>query len=498
MNPFFEYLIKSTISLSLLYLLFKVFMQNDKTLALNRFLLLGILLFSALIPLLNLQFFQTEVPVKQVEIIREFISAPITFTPESPVAAPSVSQPEESKTNYWLLIYGAAVLILIIRLFVSVGKVLQLIRNAEKQKLRNIVLAVVKEMIQPFTFLNHVVLSEKDLHENKNSIVAHEQAHIKQLHAIDLAVCEVFTLLHFFNPLMWLLRRDLKLIHEYQADQAVLNKGIDAQQYQLLVIQKAVGERRFALANNFSQKPILKRIKMMKKNKKRWNGLKLILFVPFTIALLMSFSKKVEITSSQVGLIERIVVPQQINQGQSERTGFVIEIKKDGNYIDDQKITLDEIAKRAKAWQKTGREDLLLILDESIPIKRVDEVREALRNAKVYHVNQKTVNSNEIIYPAGDVTKLAEFSQGKFGDWMQEKLKPYLKNIPDNQGYWVFIGFIIDKNGKVSNGHVIDGDNPKINDAYNKVLSDIPDWKPAKKGKKTVSVYHTLMGGKRN
>ncbi|HDR51799.1 MAG TPA: hypothetical protein ENN90_09335 [Mariniphaga anaerophila] len=61
---------------------------------------------------------------------------------------------------------------------------------------------------------------------------------------------------------MWLLRRDLKLNHEYQADQAVLNKGIDTQKYQLLVLQKAVGERRFALANNFSQKPILKLIKM--------------------------------------------------------------------------------------------------------------------------------------------------------------------------------------------------------------------------------------------
>ncbi len=82
MNPFFVYLIKSTISLSLLYLLFKVFMQNDKTLILNRFLLLGILLFSAVVPLLNFQFFHTEVPIKQVETIREFVSAPITVSPQ--------------------------------------------------------------------------------------------------------------------------------------------------------------------------------------------------------------------------------------------------------------------------------------------------------------------------------------------------------------------------------------------------------------------------------
>jgi biopolymer transport protein ExbD len=91
---------------------------------------------------------------------------------------------------------------------------------------------------------------------------------------------------------MWLLRRDLRLIHEYQADQAVLNKGIDATKYQLLVIEKAVGERRFAMANHFTQKPILKRIKMMhRKNLNRWNGLKLILFVPVTLLLLQAFSK---------------------------------------------------------------------------------------------------------------------------------------------------------------------------------------------------------------
>jgi beta-lactamase regulating signal transducer with metallopeptidase domain len=313
MNPFFEYLIKSTISLSLLYLLFKGFMQNDKTLALNRFLLLGILLFSAVTPLLNFQFFQTEVPVKQVGIIREFISVPFFVAPEIPVAEPSISQPVKNEINYWMLIYGAVIFILIIRLFISVGKVLQLIRKAEKQKLKNIVLAVVKEMIQPFTFLNHVVLSEKDLNENKKIIVAHEQAHIKQLHAIDLAVCEFFTLLHFFNPLMWLLRRDLKLIHEYQADQAVLNKGIAAQKYQLLVLQKAVGERRFALANNFSQKPILKRIKMMKKNKKRLTQIKLLLFVPMLLLLLQAFARPELISKTEE------FIPVKFQENNSEK-----------------------------------------------------------------------------------------------------------------------------------------------------------------------------------
>jgi beta-lactamase regulating signal transducer with metallopeptidase domain len=122
-------------------------------------------------------------------------------------------------------------------------------------------LAVVKDFIQPFSFLRNIVISEKDYTENKEMVITHEYAHIRHFHAVDLVICELFTALHWFNPFVWLLRRDLKLIHEYQADQAVLNKGIDAAKYQLLVIEKAVGERRFAMANHFTQKPILKRIK---------------------------------------------------------------------------------------------------------------------------------------------------------------------------------------------------------------------------------------------
>lgn len=132
MNPFFKYLMKSTINLSLLYLLFKVCMRNDKTLVLNQFLLLGILFVSAVIPLVDFQLFHTEVPAKQVEILREFIKHPLFVVAETPVATPMISQPIKSEINYWMWIYGTAIFILIIQLFVSVGKVLQLIQKAEK------------------------------------------------------------------------------------------------------------------------------------------------------------------------------------------------------------------------------------------------------------------------------------------------------------------------------------------------------------------------------
>jgi len=300
MNLLFAYLIKSSISLALLYCLFRFTMRNNITHSLNRFLLLGILLMSAIIPFLNIQFFYEEVPLKQVEVFREFVTAPV-FTESIPLES---IQPEMVSTgfliNWWLLVYLSVIVLMLIRIVTGIFKVTQIIKRAEKRRLQKIVLALVKDLIQPFTFLNKVVISEKDFTENKDIIVAHEHAHIKHLHALDLMVCEVFTVMHFFNPFMWLLRRDLKLIHEYQADEAVLNIGIDAKTYQLLVLQKSVGERRFAMANHFTQKPILKRLKMMqKKNRKKWAALKLILFLPLLVILLQAFARPELITKSE-------------------------------------------------------------------------------------------------------------------------------------------------------------------------------------------------------
>jgi hypothetical protein len=179
-----------------------------------------------------------------------------------------------------------------------------MIKRSEKRGFRRFVLLVVKDFIQPFSFLKLIFISEKDYNENKEILIAHEYEHIRQKHFIDLLLLEVFTIVQWFNPFVWFLRRDLKLIHEYQADQAVLKKGIDAKKYQLLVIEKAVGERRFAMANHFIQKPILKRFKMMKKKKiNRWNGLKLVLFVPLIIFLLQAFAKPGILPGNAAGFI---------------------------------------------------------------------------------------------------------------------------------------------------------------------------------------------------
>lgn len=233
-------------------------------------------------------------------MVQEIVSAPVAIPSEDHTAVVHAPLVANSHTlNYWAIIYTAIISVLLFRLLFGIYRVSGIIKKAEKHRFRKVVLAVVKEVVQPFTFLNKVILSEKDFRENKAIVVAHEYAHIRHKHALDLLFCELFTMIHFFNPFMWLLRRDLKLVHEYQADEAVLNTGIDAQKYQLLVLEKAVGERRFAMAHHFSQKPIVKRLKMMTKTKgKKWGTVKMILFVPLIIVLLQAFARPDLITKS--------------------------------------------------------------------------------------------------------------------------------------------------------------------------------------------------------
>lgn len=418
MNPFFEYLLKSTISLALFYIVFKLAVSRDKMHTVNRFVLLGILITSAILPLAEIPVLQENQGFPQVEVFRQIMETPVFNNPQPAVSEEiQTVQPDNPlEINPFLLAYLSAIILLFLRLTISLVSVWQIIRKAEKQSFQNYMLAVVKDFIHPFSFLKNIVISEKDYAENREMVITHEYAHIKHFHAIDLVICELFTALHWFNPFMWLLRRDLKLIHEYQADQAVLNKGIDAAKYQLLVLEKAVGERRFAMANHFTQKPILKRIKMMKKtNLNRWTGIKLILFVPLVVVLLQAFSqpdKQVEKNND--------FVPEVIQQDQSTEAKQAINIKIDKNgdlFIGEylypktgnvkqllawgKKTSIEELPEYLKTQKsfnkKQNEKDLIVNIEDElgISVQKMVELKEILREAKIEYVNyNKTSQTN--------------------------------------------------------------------------------------------------------
>lgn len=194
-------------------------------------------------------------------------------------------------TPWWLVaaaaVYLAGVLAVALRTVVSVAGISRLTGKGRSTNLPGGIRLVLHDGSQtPFSWMRTVVMSQKDWQENGQCILAHEMAHISLHHSADMVVAELFVCLQWFNPAAWLLRRELQDIHEFEADRAVLAQGMDAREYQMLLIRKAVGSRLYSLANSLNHSSLKKRITMMiKKKSNPWARAKLLYLLPLTAAV---------------------------------------------------------------------------------------------------------------------------------------------------------------------------------------------------------------------
>lgn len=123
------------------------------------------------------------------------------------------------------------------------------------------------EEISPFSWFRYVVVSRSDIEDSCHEIVMHELSHVKQLHSLDIILANVATIILWFNPASWLVKRALQQVHEYCADEAVLQSGVNAKKYQLLLIKKSVGSRLQSISNTLNHSNLKNRITMMLKKK---------------------------------------------------------------------------------------------------------------------------------------------------------------------------------------------------------------------------------------
>ncbi|GEM_PF-2232895 len=331
MNNILIYLLKSTLCISLLYLMFRVVMRKESFFALNRIVLLSIVFTSVLIPLFHLpQAIQSPVQMEFLPFLTSVETKTVTGSDirlrqpiEQSFSIKSVPVMETNKTvfsKHQLLqyLYLAGLLITLLMLAHGFFSILLLFRKAKSIKTAGYRLLVIEKEIAAFSFGRTVIISQKDYSEHRQPILTHEQAHIQLNHFFDLLLLEIVRIFHWFNPFVYWLIRDMKAIHEFQADDFTLNKGIDATQYQLLIIQKGVGSQRFALANSFNYCQIKKRIVMMNDQRSNKTGSwKVVAFVPLVAILLMAFSKIESVSQTTDRTIQVKTANNQINTNET-------------------------------------------------------------------------------------------------------------------------------------------------------------------------------------
>ncbi len=298
------YQLKVGLCLIAFYLVWKLLLSRETLHRFNRVLLLSVTALAFLLPWVKLTLNQpTVVSEGMIDIEGLF------------VMAVDDAEPSQGASWSWIgfayIIYIVGVVVMLLWNGCNSWRLLHLLRRSSTQRLPGgELLHVVKDDVSPFSYFHHIVVSEQDMHDAAGEILTHEQAHIWLRHSFDVLFMDVVLLFQWWNPAAWLLRRELKQVHEYEADEAVLKRGVDAQQYQLLLIRKSVGDQLFSMANNLNYQSLKKRIRMMTtKKSSRWQQLRALAVVPVAALALVAFAQP-EVKNVEEQVEQAVSTPQ--------------------------------------------------------------------------------------------------------------------------------------------------------------------------------------------
>ena len=460
--------IYSNLLFAIFYLFYRLLLARETFHRFNRFSLLGILLLSCLLPLV-------EVSVKQeTEVHQTMLTLEQLLMMADAVNATEAGASAETATVTWiqvaLLVYLAGIVFFAFRNVCSLVRLLMLLKSGKKEDIgsylpsrkERVTLIVHNRDIAPFSWMGYIVISRKDLEENGREILIHELAHIHNRHSWDLLVADVCIFFQWFNPASWLLKQELQNIHEFEADETVIKEGVDAKQYQLLLIKKAVGTRLYSMANSFNHSKLKKRITMMLKEKSSpWARLKYLYVLPVAAIAVTAFARpEVSETVEEISAVKVNDLTAIVETKVAESSGQLLPV---------QSVPKDSVNRKSK-----------------VAVQQMDEL------VVVGYASKDSVKDREPVFNV--VEQMPSFPGG------MEALMQYLaKNMRypveaqknKVQGR-VVVGFIVSKDGDIKKAHILRGVDPELDAEAIRVIESMPRWMPGMQRGKAVAVSYTL------
>lgn len=266
---------KVAVALLVFYLFYRFLLKKETFHGFNRVVLVGTALLSFVLPLCIITIH------KPMETGVESMALEPTLV-EAQELTPMVS----SSTPWWptalAALFWAGMIFSLLRIVVSILSIVRIVRKSELVKVDDgCKIMVTDRNIAPFSWMHCIVLSRVDWEGNCTPIITHEKAHIALRHSVDVLLVDILSAFQWFNPAIWMLRSDLKDLHEYEADDAVLRSGTNVKEYQYLLIRKAVSKSGYSVANSFNHSILKNRITMMSKIKSPLSrGLRALYLLP--------------------------------------------------------------------------------------------------------------------------------------------------------------------------------------------------------------------------
>ena len=422
------YQIKVGLCLIAFYLLWKLLLSRETFHRFNRVALLVVMALALVLPWVKLSL-ETTAPVTQQMVILE----ELLVSPNGAVAQQAA--PSWSVTGIATVLYLIGMVLAVVWFLHGQWSLHRLLKQGRRESLPSgATLHIIPGDQTPFSYFRHIVINEQDYRDNPREILTHEQAHIDLRHSWDVLFLGLVTLFQWWNPAAWLLSRELRQVHEYEADEAVLNQGVDVKQYQLLLIRKSVGNQLFSMANNFNYQSLKKRIRMMTMNKSsRWNRLRALAVVPVIALALLAFAN----TKSVAAVVTA--------NGQQDRA----------------------VQSTMQSPVAVGRNAEAQVANESNP-----------QSETIY----KSVEQMPM-FPGGEVELIKYLSQN-----IQYPPEAAKNNV---QGR-VILQFVVDKTGQVGEVKVVRSVSEELDAEAVRVVKTLPKFEPGRQDGKPVAVWYTL------
>ena len=425
MIEFLIYDLKVAVLLAVFYMFYRLMLARETFHHVNRIVLLLTAVASFVLPLCVITIHET-----------------VTMQRAANVAVGSFQvdmMNEEPATPLWQIVLPILFIIGMVATLVhtlsSLFRIIRIIRHSElhPQTDGTTICVTGNASLAPFSWMHYIVMNRSDYETSDAAILAHERGHICLHHSWDLLLVDTLTALQWFNPAMWMLRSDLRAIHEYEADAAVLSQGINARQYQYLLITKAAGIGGYSLANGISHSTLKNRINMMLHTKSdRSHLLKLLTLLPIVgIALAVNAEKVVDLRYDE---------PQKQNT------------KKSVKGVAEKKAETFETNTAVGTFE---------------PVQ-----------GDVFDVVEEMPQ-----YPGGPQA-LFKFL-GENVHYPEEAEKAGIQGR-------VIATFIVEKDGSISQPTVVKSVDPLLDAEAIRVISAMPNWKPGKQNGKVVRVKYTV------
>ena len=426
MMEFLIYEGKVAAALLVFYHFYRFLLKKETFHRFNRVVLVGTAVLSFLLPLCIITIHQ---PME---------TAPVALQP--PMSVTELPEMElapvfEASGPWWpivlMILFWAGVTFVLARAAISMLSIVRIIRQgALVHEEGGCKIIVTERDIDPFSWMEYIVLSRKDWELPHESILTHEKAHIVYGHSLEVLLADVLSAFQWFNPAIWMLRADLKELHEYEADDAVLRTGANIKEYQYLLIRKAVSKSGYSVANSFNHSILKNRITMMSKSKSPLSrGLRVLYLLPLVC----------------------------LGIGLQAKTVYVPMDKDSEKIVSDEKSehVLPQVTVVKYAPAQVTQEDIIHVRD--------------FENIKL---------------AGGENFDTAPVCSENFAFWLNSRLSYPADCLYEGT---LLAMFEIGTDGKVSDVKILAGVCDELNEAVAKLIGKSPVWTPAQKDGKPVA-----------